>query len=215
MFATHPPLEKRIRAIEPGWNGDFEPAERRATDRRVSEARRQDATRRQEQKIGYEQILDSIGAMGLHDLIAEQQKKRNERAQPGAPEPAVAHSSDTLMQTIGTPSLAHSLYAHEALAAIPKTLHEASRDPYTARAVVYALLLDPREDHRKVQLKALQQSADPGVLRELERYTQSVRELPLPPAPAIAGNDAGSAGAPDDFSAADLLQESEGVDRSG
>ncbi len=47
--------------------------------------------------------------------------------------------------------------------ASPRHCTQAARDPYGARAVIYALLIDPQDDIRQLQLKRIAQHADSGV----------------------------------------------------
>ncbi|MDX8395309.1 MAG: M48 family metallopeptidase [Mariprofundaceae bacterium] len=73
---------------------------------------------------------------------------------------------DDIMAQVGNPNWYHLQQAKVMLAQIPRRLHGFVADPYTARVVVYALLLDTDVKQRKVQLQVLQKSADPNVFRE-------------------------------------------------
>ncbi|PIW47880.1 MAG: peptidase M48 [Zetaproteobacteria bacterium CG12_big_fil_rev_8_21_14_0_65_54_13] len=57
--------------------------------------------------------------------------------------------------------------AQGALALLPERLRRFARDPYTARAIVYALLLDADAGMRTHQLDRLREKADAAVFREL------------------------------------------------
>lgn len=76
-------------------------------------------------------------------------------------------SVDAVMEQIGKPNAAHLEYAEKLIAEIPDRLRDFVHEPYTARAVIYALLLDADTEPRKVQLQVLQKSADPNVFREM------------------------------------------------
>ena len=68
LFATHPPLAKRIQAIEPGWDGAFVSGERRQSARRAapSEAR---AT---PPPLSAQDFMSSVGQVSAAAIIAAQ-----------------------------------------------------------------------------------------------------------------------------------------------
>lgn len=55
----------------------------------------------------------------------------------------------------------------------PKLLHQASRNPYSAHAIIFFLLLDECHEIRAKQLACLKDAADQSVHAELERLVQS------------------------------------------
>jgi hypothetical protein len=97
---------------------------------------------------------------------------------------AIAASPDVVLGAIGAPMKEHLAAAQSMLEALPDPLKEAAREPFGARALVYALLLDDEEDVRSRQLARLEQHADEAVLKtthELLPLVQGVaRELRLP-----------------------------------
>jgi len=66
-------------------------------------------------------------------------------------------------EQVGNPTEVHRRYAAEIVAAMPPAVVDAAHDPYGARAVVYASLLDVNQDVRTVQLDALKRLAEPDV----------------------------------------------------
>lgn len=93
-------------------------------------------------------------------------------------------SVDSIMEHIGKPTATDLEYAEKLIGSIPSRLRDYVHEPYTARAVIYALLLDEDAAQRKVQLQVLQKSADPAVFREtldVQPLIQQLRaELRLP-----------------------------------
>jgi uncharacterized tellurite resistance protein B-like protein len=86
---------------------------------------------------------------------------------------------------MGRISTAHLDYAVQLLRELPPAVKEAAHDPFAARAVVYALLMDADPESRKLQLETLDAQAEPGVpeltrklLPEVERLGAGHR-LPL------------------------------------
>ena len=60
-----------------------------------------------------------------------------------------------LLSTIGDPSQAHVRYAHEIISQIPESLRSAVDECFSARCVVYGLLIDKGDTLRESQLKDL------------------------------------------------------------
>jgi len=58
---------------------------------------------------------------------------------------------------VGSPNESHQQYVRQLLVAVPQPLLDAAHDPYSARAVIFALLLDKDAEVRASQLRALQQ----------------------------------------------------------
>lgn len=138
LYATHPPLEERIQAILPAWDGSYDlisrPEPETASEAPEAESRRADA-----------QDAMAILAGSAGTVLAGQ---------------AIGH--------IGQPQAGHLQYADELLLSLPKTALQAARQPSSARALVYYLLLAESEELRAGQLSHLQQSADTAVFAELE-----------------------------------------------
>ncbi len=76
-------------------------------------------------------------------------------------------SADALMASIGRPDEQNLQHARNILLRIPKRLSDFAHDSFTARAVMYALLLDSESNIRTLQLNQLQKQADASVFREL------------------------------------------------
>ena len=72
-----------------------------------------------------------------------------------------------VMDSIGQPDATALQQSGLLLERMPDRLHQFAHDPFTARAIVYGLLLDPDKAVRGLQLKALEKMADANVLREL------------------------------------------------
>ncbi|MEZ5527871.1 MAG: M48 family metallopeptidase [Gammaproteobacteria bacterium] len=77
--------------------------------------------------------------------------------------------SDALLAGAGRPQEANLAQAREMLASIPDALLKASHNPFSARALVYGLLLDTAPDTRNKQLSLLAECADPAVYDTLQQ----------------------------------------------
>ena len=118
IFATHPPLEKRIKKIEPNWDSSFP-----QTD----------------------QISEKV------DLASEQ----TAGFAGGETRSTGAHIEPSLTQAFDGPSQENIEHARSLLAKIPPHLLDLSREPFGARCVIFALLLDPSNPtirHKQIAL---------------------------------------------------------------
>ena len=113
---------------------------------------------------------------------------RSERLQrPASPEsvaavaqvasPKTGQSLRLAVADIGRPSPMHLLYAAQSVEQIPDALIRAAHETYSARALVYALLIDRQRTYRDRQLDHLSRHADVGVLEETERLILPVARL--------------------------------------
>ena len=78
---------------------------------------------------------------------------------------------------VGQPSPAHVEYAAALIDRLPDPVVVAAHEPYGARALVYALLLDRNPEPRQVQLDHLEAAADDGVFEETVRLAPLVEQL--------------------------------------
>lgn len=135
LFATHPPLEKRIRAVQPDWDGEFEmPPE----------------------------IDPALNSETQSESIDEKEKIK-QAIITGATIMANQTALEGIIDTIGQPSSSQIKYAQDIIATMPETLKQAAHNPYTARALIYYLILDKDGAVRERQLRYLQTNADTGI----------------------------------------------------
>jgi Zn-dependent protease with chaperone function len=94
-------------------------------------------------------------------------------AAPGAP----TMSAKETVASIGVPTPAHVAYSQQLLRQIPENVTAAVRDAFSARAVIYCLLLSREGSVRREQMRGLQDAADPKTLHETMHLSSSIREL--------------------------------------
>jgi Zn-dependent protease with chaperone function len=153
LLATHPPLEDRIRRLDPSFTGEFPEVRPVEVDRAELEGprpRRAPPTAGLPTIPGLPQV--PLPAMGL---AAAQAAERVGRVTPKEIDHAAAQHAD-----------------------FPDALRDAAHEPFSARALVYALLLDPRADLRDRQLGLLKAGAEPVDFAESLRLTTPVQALP-------------------------------------
>ena len=148
MFATHPPLEDRIRAVDPS----FDPAEiERIAERMDRHAQSRSAEAEE----------------------AERDSKARERGPGGLPLDA-----DNLAEKIGQPGLNQVFMAAALVAAIPKQLERAAHSDEWAQEVICYLLLSAEDDVREEQLLTIAQALGSESEQQVRALRQSVPELP-------------------------------------
>ena len=156
MFATHPPLSERIKRVDPNWDGKFPEV---TAPTAVPSDQDSDTGTTPESRV---ETLTKVIATGV----------------------AVEQAASSLGQ-IGHPGEHQLRYARSLIQRIPNVLLEAAREPYGARAIIYALVIDTDRDIRAQQLSQLQDYGDKGIyeltgklLPEVQALDERVR-LPL------------------------------------
>lgn len=148
LMATHPPLDKRIRAIEPNWDGSL-PKSKRAASNRGTPAQ-------------------AAAFAGSAELAASPDVASDE-----VPPELV----DRAVENVGAPDEAHRQYARSLITTIPAEVTAAARETFGARAVIYCLLLDHNKIIRDRQVQALRTAADPAVLRAAGELHPAISKL--------------------------------------
>ncbi|MEM9531902.1 MAG: M48 family metallopeptidase [Pseudomonadota bacterium] len=150
MFATHPPLEERIRAIDP----QFDMKEIRELSARIAlEPPPMDAGPMEDAPAG---AMGFAGAAGM----------------------AVAADTADLMAEIGNPSWDHVAYAELLIDNIPELLLERARSVQHAVDVVLALLLDKEPAMRAQQLEVIASGMGPNHRERVEENLKDTDPLP-------------------------------------
>jgi uncharacterized tellurite resistance protein B-like protein len=86
----------------------------------------------------------------------------------------VEHATDQ----VGNPTEIHREYAHQLVRGLPPAILEAVHDPYGARAVIFALLLDDENAGvRQTQLVALAATTTPDIVALTQQLAPTVRDL--------------------------------------
>jgi len=150
LFATHPPLEKRIKVIDPGWDGKFVRPQPKA-----------------------QPAAEQVSAAASSRAAAEMAVKT-----------AILSAAGTAINQIGTLDEANIEQVRELILAMPESLREAAQSAFSARAVIYAILINHQSDQKQVW-SLLEQHADqsmPPLTAQLLSEIQNLNEkfkLPL------------------------------------
>lgn len=193
LSATHPPLELRIRRLDPRWNGRFEEISRPGEQVEGAGAGAVSAP-----------SADVVGASRVSTPLAETAGANRVSTPFGmSPEGTLATTPDMnpevipditaeglqdavqgAIDQIGQPDETHLRHAQSLIRELPATLRWAAREPYGAQALVFALLLDGDAAIRQRQLAHLETHLETGLGAETLRLWPSVlataREFRLP-----------------------------------
>jgi Zn-dependent protease with chaperone function len=142
MLATHPPLEARIRAIDPGWDGKFKHGGGPAVE--VGPSR--EAVKPSSSRFPFPPIYGMPGGRAVAAGFA-----------------ANVVQAGTVLPSLGKPTPLHLCYAVDLRNSFSEKIQSAARDPLDATALLYAMLLSPDEDLRAKQLTELARQTTPGI----------------------------------------------------
>ena len=143
LLATHPPLVERIRRLDPQFDGQFPEVRPVGIDR---------------EELGGPRPGRVPPFAGMPRL-------------PGLPQVPVLvlGLADEAASRVGHIDPEVMSYAQALHDGMPDVLRVAAQEPFSAHALVYALLLDPRADLRELQLTRLKTGAEPHSFAETLR----------------------------------------------
>jgi len=148
LFATHPPLEERIRRIEPRWNGKLvEPKRELPPEKSPSEDR-------QRKK---EVLLNAVAGIATGAAVEEALQAIDRIGQPGEREID---------------------YARALMAEVPEDIRQEAEDPFGVRALIYGFLIHHSIGIQQQQWDQLAKHADPTVFEKTQQLHPEIRILP-------------------------------------
>jgi Zn-dependent protease with chaperone function len=181
-LSTHPPLTTRIQRLDPQFDGVFPALEPLPGGAFAKIHKRQvgaplpPAERKAPSLPGVPGAVDPVAAAGVAAAGLAAGLPKTPRSELDT---ALADRAQRLVERIGTLSEKHVDFASRALSALPAELRESVRDPVEAEALIYALLLHPREEVRQAQLQHLDAALGdraPATLREIAQARHRLRE---------------------------------------
>jgi uncharacterized tellurite resistance protein B-like protein len=157
FLATHPPLDERIRAIDPSFDGKFPmiaPAGGEESAAVPASAR--------PARIPIPFPFPLPGMPASRGGLA------------GLAPPIMAAA---VIPNLGRPATVHLAYAANLRDSIPPEVQNAARDPLGASAIVYGLLLSSDAELRGRQLQLLSDSTSEAIRRETELLLPAVSQI--------------------------------------
>ncbi|MDP3846870.1 MAG: M48 family metallopeptidase [Pseudomonas sp.] len=149
LMATHPPLEERIRRVEPRWDGSFPQVVLPA------EAYGNNADAAAPVSADWDAAISGLSAAPNYS--------------PQAAEHAIEH--------IGEPQAAHLNAARNSLQRLAEPLKAAAHHSLDAQALVYGLLLSREEPHLSKQLDLLRPRLNPDIAQVLQQLQGELSRL--------------------------------------
>jgi len=148
LFATHPKLEKRVRRIDPNWKGSFPDTDNLAEHPNTTEF---------------------VGASGFLG--------KSGKASKSQPKAGTARPRDAI-RSAGNPTQAHVEHARKVITKTPSALLDQVREPFGARCVIFALLLDEVDKVvRDKQFALLHRQTERGSVEETETAFSRLSDL--------------------------------------
>ncbi|SIO12476.1 Zn-dependent protease with chaperone function [Singulisphaera sp. GP187] len=155
-MATHPPLAERIKRIDPSFDGTFPMIDADEVVPVAKDDRRGPPLPRFAPDLASQSALTPNLRRGRAEISLD-------------PRRAVA--------SVGTTSGAHVAFASALIKSLPEDLAATAREPFGARAVVYALLLDQDPAIRDRQIQIVADQTEPGTAEEVLRVAPLVDSL--------------------------------------
>ncbi|MGH7144937.1 MAG: M48 family metallopeptidase [Planctomycetota bacterium] len=198
-MATHPPLEERIRRVEPGFDGKF-PDVQPLTDLRTPLPHPSERDRRVGGPLAAMPMMGGApglggsagmaggaglflpgmmagGALGLQGGGAAASAAGGSAGDSGQRRATGTLNPDQVLANIGRVSPEQMKYAQELMFRMPAPLLDLAHDPLGAAALMLGLLLDADAAVRSRQLEFLQQHIQPAIQREVTLALKHVLAL--------------------------------------
>jgi Zn-dependent protease with chaperone function len=149
LLATHPTLAERIRRIEPGWDGKYIVPEYTGTSPGLAH----EAAKWFPAFDGPKRIIGPLAGVAAFADIAG------------------------LLERSGGADGAALEYAHRLVGSASSLIGDSACDPYLARALIYALVLDGEREVRAQQLADLDANAEPDICAHTRKLFPQLEQL--------------------------------------
>jgi Zn-dependent protease with chaperone function len=171
LFATHPPLAKRISAIDPRFDGVFPEVQRIAEPSTAASA---------QPKTLDERYMPDPQARTVPPMPSQAPAFHAQASQPAGSQSSavspVGFNAAVMLASVGTAQPEHIVHATGLIQSIPQALKDAIRNPVGAQAAIFALLLSKESEIGKNQLRSIDACA-PEVGPVLSRLKASAASL--------------------------------------
>ena len=159
MFATHPPLPIRIKRIDPNWKNTYPDTDK------ISATASQSS-----QLAGASGFTGSADSEPLSQNQAPSQSGSNRQERP--------QSAQTFLKSEGKIDSEKLAQVRSLIASIPASLVEQAKEPFGARCLLFALLLDNKNlEARKRQVQMIENQAEEGTFDQTEKIEPFLTNL--------------------------------------
>ncbi len=159
MFATHPPLPIRIKRIDPNWKNTYPDTDK------ISATASQGS-----------QVAGASGFTGSADSGPTSQNQAP--SQSGSSRQERPHSAQTFLKSEGKIDNEKLAQVRSLIGSIPASLVEQAKEPFGARCLLFALLLDNKNlEARKRQVQMIENQAEEGTFDQTEKIEPFLTNL--------------------------------------
>ena len=159
MFATHPPLPIRIKRIDPNWKNTYPDTDK------ISATASQSS-----------QLAGASGFTGSAD--SEPLSQNQAPSQSGSNRQELPQSAQTFLKSEGKIDSEKLAQVRSLIASIPASLVEQAKEPFGARCLLFALLLDNKNlEARKRQVQMIENQAEEGTFDQTEKIEPFLTNL--------------------------------------
>ena len=161
LMATHPPLEARIRAIDPAWDGKFH---------RLEDDKAEDLNLYQRTESFRPVPRNPVPLQNIFGSVVGGAILASDNDLP----PVI--KSDSVVRNLGNLTALHLKYAEELRNSLPENLKAAACHPLDATALIYALLLSHDESQRTAQMAGFAGRVPPSVPEKIKALYPDVAQ---------------------------------------
>ncbi len=161
LWATHPPLDERIKAVEPTWDGQMF-----AVPEAIDVERETFAT------AGF-----SVGQRYAAQETLQRILEAPADLPPPLPQTRLKFTPSSAVADIGSLTDSHFRHAQALLASIPTLLRDSTRDANSAQALVCGLLLNGDKSARDAQQLLVEKHASPAIATAVKLLRPSLSVL--------------------------------------
>lgn len=173
LMATHPPIEERIKRLQPDWNGDFPDLEEA-----FREMQREDHFSKNKPTADLDLAGISIAAVAAEGLAAAGSPLGESLSTEAAGEKLSSNKeAGSVLESVGDIQPGHILYAQTLLASLEGEVLDLIRKPNGARAAIYCLLMSEDVSVAAEQLAIIQRKENGKAKQNVERLLGKIRAL--------------------------------------
>jgi Zn-dependent protease with chaperone function len=169
LMATHPPLDDRIRRVEPQWNGQYP-----LINRTKKNSTQQNQPEENTNNADHSQQIP-IAASAIHYFSNSAPQTDNEARKETAIN--TCSMTEAIINTIGESNENTLLISRQLIKQVPHHIITAAHEPFSARALFYCLLISRDEKIQQQQLNHLQKNAVPESYNEVTRILNDIMTL--------------------------------------
>lgn len=167
LWSSHPPLDERIRELDPSWDGKY-PAPGSSAgiiSREISTS------------FTTEPSTLAAGRASGAAVSAFSGSSATASSNAAYPKDIPVRVVDRAIEHVGNPSQAHVDYATSLSSLLPQQIVALAREPYAARAVVLSMLLNQDASIRASQMQALIGLVTPDVAALVKKISPAIDGL--------------------------------------